>query len=76
MSKGAHARFILNENLEFQQKKLKSPVKDWEEGMRMRIQEKIDELQEADEILKAWQQGRIVIAPEIHGNLTPGKETP
>ena len=69
MSDLKHVRNVLYENLAFQKKKLNSPVKDWEESMRIRIQDKISGLEEADAILKALQQGRIIVIPENHGTL-------
>lgn len=65
-----HVRRLISNDLDFQKKKLESPVKEWEEGMRTRIQDKIEGLMQADEILKAQQQGRITILPEDHGKLT------
>lgn len=52
-----HAIETLKEELKFQKSKLKSEVKVWEAEMKLRIEEKISDLEKAIEILNQNKNG-------------------
>lgn len=54
-----HAIAVLKDNLDFQKKKLETTVKAWEPEMKLRIDEKILELESAIKLLKKNKDGKV-----------------